>query len=193
MADDPFTLFDTWFAQATSSEPNDPNAFALATCGTDLRPQVRMVLMKDHGADGFTFYTNVDSAKGQALAANPNAAMLFHWKSLRRQIRIEGAVTCVDDATADAYFASRPRDSRIGAWASAQSRPLASRATFVGDIAAQAARFGIRDVPRPPFWTGFRLTPRHFEFWQDQRFRLHERRVFDDDGAGGWREGLLYP
>lgn len=193
MADDPFTLFDAWFAEATGSEPNDPNAFAIATCGADLQPQVRMVLMKDHGPAGFTFYTHVDSAKGLALADNPNAAMLFHWKSLRRQIRIEGAVGRVDDATADAYFASRPRGSQLGAWASKQSRPLASRATFLVEIADQEVRFGTGAVPRPGHWTGFRLTPARFEFWQDQPDRLHERRTFASDGAGGWVQALLYP
>lgn len=193
MTDDPFRLFDAWYAEACVSEPNDPNGMALATCGIDLRPQVRMVLMKDHGPDGFTFYTNVDSAKGQALAANRHAALLFHWKSLRRQVRVEGEVTQVDNATADAYFATRPRDSQLGAWASAQSRPLPQREVFVAGIAAATARFDDNDVPRPPFWTGFRLVPRHIEFWRDQAYRLHERRVFDRDDDGRWRDGLLYP
>lgn len=192
MSDDPFALFADWFAEAQASEPNDPNGMALATTGADGRPSVRMVLMKDHGPDGFTFYTNLGSAKGQDLAEHPQAAILFHWKSLRRQVRVEGAVERVDDATADAYFATRPRDSQIGAWASDQSRPLSSRAHFVARIAQETARLGLGAVPRPPHWSGFRLVPDHFEFWTDKPFRLHERRVFDRDGTG-WREGLLYP
>jgi pyridoxamine 5'-phosphate oxidase len=195
---DPFALFDTWFADAKSSEPNDPEAVALATATPGAAPSVRMVLMKDHGADllgpqgGFVFYTNAQSRKGDELLANPQAAMLFHWKSLRRQIRIEGAITQVPDAMADAYFASRSRDSQLGAHASAQSRPLASRTAFLGDIARTTAQHLVGSVPRPPHWTGFCLTPHAFEFWMDRPFRLHERRRFERC-EGGWTSGLLYP
>lgn len=192
MQHDPFALFADWFAEATRSEVNDPDAMALATCGPDLRPSVRMVLLKDHGPHGFTFYTNLTSRKGRTLAANGEAALLFHWKSLRRQIRIEGAVEAVSDAEADAYFASRPRDSRIGAWASKQSQPLSSRAAFTARIARETARFGIGEVPRPHFWSGFRLVPRYFEFWRDMPFRLHDRATFTREGDG-WAQGLLYP
>ena len=193
MADTPFTLFDSWFAEAQASEPNDPNAMALATVDADGRPSARMVLLKGHDAAGFVFYTNLESRKGLALAAHPHAALLFHWKSLKRQIRIEGAVEPVSDAEADAYFASRPRDSRIGAWASDQSRPLKNRAHFLTRIAEFAARYPVGEVPRPPHWSGFRLVPDRFEFWQDQAFRLHERRVFARGAKGVWEEGLLYP
>ena len=193
MADTPFTLFDSWFAEAQASEPNDPNAMALATVDADGRPSARMVLLKGHDTAGFVFYTNLESRKGLALAAHPHAALLFHWKSMKRQIRIEGAVEPVSDAEADAYFASRPRDSRIGAWASDQSRPLKNRAHFLTRIAEFAARYPVGEVPRPPHWSGFRLVPDRFEFWQDQAFRLHERRVFARGAKGVWEEGLLYP
>jgi pyridoxamine 5'-phosphate oxidase len=193
MPHSPFTLFDQWFADAQASEPEDPNAMAVATVDADGRPSVRMVLLKGHDARGFVFYTNLESRKGLALAANPQAALLFHWKSLRRQIRIEGAVEAVSDADADAYFASRPRDSRIGAWASDQSRPLPSRAHFLKRIAEYGARHAIGEVPRPPHWSGFRIVPDRFEFWQDQAFRLHERRSFVLNDDGGWDEGLLFP
>lgn len=174
---DPFALFDAWFAEARDSEPNDGNAMALATATPGGRPSLRMVLLKGHGPDGFIFYTNLDSRKGGELAANAQVALLFHWKSLRRQIRIEGAVTPVDDATADAYFATRSRDSQLGAWASDQSRPLDSRATFEARFADVQARFDGQDVPRPPRWSGWRVTPDHIEFWQDREHRLHERTV----------------
>ncbi|WP_375397507.1 pyridoxamine 5'-phosphate oxidase [uncultured Sphingomonas sp.] len=193
MLADPFALFDTWFAEARAAEPNDPNAMALATADAAGRPSVRMVLLKGHGPDGFVFYTNRDSRKAGEIAANPYAALLFHWKSLRRQIRIEGPLTLAGDAESDAYFASRSRDSRLGAWASDQSRPLPDRATFEARFAAMDARFAGDDVPRPPHWGGYRLMPGHIEFWQDGAHRLHERRVFvraDDDR---WCEGLLYP
>ncbi len=193
MADDPLALFDAWFADAKTSEPNDPEAVALATCGADGMPAVRMVLMKGYGPDGFTFFTNGDSAKGDDLAANPKASMLFHWKSLRKQVRIEGAVSEVSADEADAYFASRGRESQLGAWASDQSRPLPNRATFEARFAEAAARFEWQDVPRPPYWTGFRIAPERIEFWQDRPHRLHHRRLFVADGAGGWNEGLLYP
>jgi pyridoxamine 5'-phosphate oxidase len=192
MADDPFAVFDAWFAEAQASEPNDPNAMALATASAAGRPSLRMVLLKGHGPDGFVFYTNRDSRKAGEIAANPNAALLFHWKSLRRQVRIEGALTLATDAESDAYFASRSRDSQLGAWASDQSRPLADRATFEARFAEITAEFAGQDVPRPPHWGGYRLTPDHIEFWQDRAHRLHERRVFDR-ATGGWTEGLLYP
>ncbi|BAK64945.1 pyridoxine/pyridoxamine 5'-phosphate oxidase [Sphingobium sp. SYK-6] len=193
LAADPFMLFDTWFGEAQASEPGDANAMTLATADARGRPSARMVLLKDHGPDGFTFYTNLESRKADDLIANPHAALLFHWKSLRRQIRIEGPVTRVDDATADAYFASRPRDSQIGAWASDQSRPLDARSTFEQRIAEAEARFAGGAVPRPPHWSGFRLVPETMEFWLDRMFRLHERSRYEADGAGGWRAGYLFP
>ena len=189
---DPFQLFEDWFAEARASEPNDPDAMSLATATPDGRPSVRMVLLKGHGPAGFTFYTNLDSRKGAEIAANAHAALLFHWKSLRRQIRIEGPVEPVSDADADAYFATRGRDSQLGAWASWQSRPLESRATFVTRFEEMTRRFDGETVPRPPRWSGFRLKPELFEFWSDRPHRLHERRVFTPT-ADGWREGLLYP
>ena len=192
MSDDPFTLFDSWFAEAWESEPNDPDAMSLATVGTDGRPSSRMVLLKGHGPDGFVFYTNLDSRKGGELAANPVAALLFHWKSRRRQVRIEGAVSAVSDGEADSYFASRGRDSRIGAWASDQSRPLESRDLFEARFDEVRDRFEGEDVARPPRWSGFRVTPERIEFWQDRAHRLHERRLFTRDGDD-WDEGLLYP
>jgi pyridoxamine 5'-phosphate oxidase len=192
MADDPHSLFQTWFAEAQLSEPNDPNAVALATSTLDGRPSLRMVLLKGHDPRGFVFYTNLDSRKGGDLAGNPNAALLFHWKSLRRQVRIEGAVESVTAAEADAYFATRGRDSRLGAWASDQSRPLASRELFESRYEEVRARFEGGDVPRPPRWSGFRLAPERIEFWNDRAHRLHERRLFLREGDG-WSEGLLYP
>lgn len=192
MTTDPFALFDSWFAEARTSEPNDANAMALATTTPDGHPSLRMVLLKGHGPDGFVFYTNLDSRKGEELAANPHVALLFHWKSLRRQIRIEGPVSAVDDATADAYFATRGRDSQLGAWASDQSRPLDSRATFEARFADMQARFDGQDVPRPPRWSGWRVNPERIEFWQDREHRLHERNLFVRDGEN-WSKGLLYP
>jgi pyridoxamine 5'-phosphate oxidase len=192
MADDPHALFDAWFAKAEVGEPNDPNAVALATATPDGRPSVRMVLMKGHDRRGFVIYTNLDSRKGEELAANPHAALLFHWKSLRRQVRIEGPVELVSDAEADAYFATRSRDSQLGACASDQSRPLPDRATFETRFETMKARFANDDVPRPPRWSGFRLIPERIEFWQDRAFRLHERRLFVRAGES-WTEGLLYP
>jgi len=192
MADDPHALFEEWLAEARISEPNDPTAMALATADADGRPSVRMVLMKGHDALGFVFYTNLDSRKGGELAANPNAALLFHWKSLRRQVRIEGPAEPVSDDEADAYFASRSRDSRLGAWASDQSRPLDERATFEARYEAMRERFEGGEVPRPPRWSGWRVAPERIEFWIDRAHRLHERRLFTRAG-GGWTEGLLYP
>ena len=192
MADDPFALFDSWFAEARLSEPNDAEAMALATADADGHPSVRMVLLKGHDQRGFVFYTNLDSRKGAELAANPQAGLLFHWKSLRRQVRIEGSVSAVSDGEADAYFATRGRDSRLGAWASDQSRPLADRATFEARVVAMRERFGDGDIPRPPRWSGFRVTPQRIEFWSDRDARLHERRLFLATDAG-WSEGLLYP
>ena len=191
--DDPFALFDIWFAEARASELNDSNAMALATVDSEGRPSLRMVLLEGHGPDGITFYTNFESRKAGELLANAEAALLFHWKSLRRQVRIEGAVIRVDDATADAYFATRARDSQLGAWASDQSRPLHSRETFEPRFREVEARFAGSDVPRPPHWSGFRLTPRAIEFWLDRAYRLHERSRYEADGAGGWRSGFLYP
>jgi pyridoxamine 5'-phosphate oxidase len=189
---DPFQLFEDWFANAKASEPNDPDAMALATATPDGRPSVRMVLLKDFGPAGFTFYTNLDSRKGAEVAANPHAALLFHWKSLRRQVRLEGPLEQVSDADADSYFATRGRDSQLGAWASYQSRPLDSRSTFEKRFEEAAHRFEGEAVPRPTRWSGFRLEPELFEFWSDRPHRLHERRIFTP-APGGWREGLLYP
>lgn len=189
----PLELFGQWYAAACESEPNDPDAVALATATPAAAPSLRMVLLKDWGPDGFVFYTNGDSRKGGELHANPRAAMLFHWKSLRRQIRIEGSIEEVDPAMADAYFASRSRDSQIGAQASDQSAPLGSRAEFIARIAKTVARYPLGTVPRPPHWTGFRLIPAAMEFWLDRKFRLHERRRFTRTAAGEWTSTLLYP
>jgi len=192
MSDDPFALFDSWLAEARAGEPNDANAMALATTTPDGHPSLRMVLLKGHGRDGFVFYTNLDSRKGGELAANPHVALLFHWKSLRRQIRIEGPVSPVEEATADAYFATRSRDSQLGAWASDQSRPLGSRETFEARFAEMQARFEGQDVPRPPRWSGWRVNPSTIEFWQDRAHRLHERTLFQRAGDS-WTKGFLYP
>lgn len=192
MTTDPFTLFDHWLTEAYAAEPNDPNAMALATADATGRPSIRMVLLKGHGPDGFVFYTNRESRKAGDLAVNAQAGLLFHWKSLRRQIRIEGAVSRVSDAESDAYFASRGRDSQLGAWASEQSRPLAARSIFEGRFEAMRFRFEGHDVTRPPHWGGYRIVPERIEFWQDRAHRLHERRLFTRDGAD-WNEGLLYP
>ena len=192
MADDPIALFDAWLAEARASEPNDPEAMALATADAGGIPSVRMVLLKGHGADGFTFFTNAGSEKGNDLAANPAAALLFHWKSLRRQVRVEGPVERVSEAEADSYFATRGRDSQLGAWASDQSRPLDKRATFEARFEEARQRFDGQQVPRPPYWTGFRVVPERIELWEDRPHRLHHRRLFSRV-EGGWSEGLLYP
>ena len=192
MANDPHALFEEWLAEAVLSEPNDPTAMALSTASANGLPSSRMVLLKGHDARGFVFYTNLDSRKGGELAANPNVALLFHWKSLRRQIRIEGPVEGVAEAEADAYFASRARDSQLGAWASDQSRPLDARATFERRFEEARARFEGGPVPRPSRWSGYRVSPRAIEFWNDRAHRLHERRLFTRT-AEGWSEGLLYP
>ena len=193
MSDDPHELFAKWFEEACGAEPNDPSAMALATADARGRPSARMVLMKAHDPRGFAFYTNSQSRKGGELAANPRAALLFHWKSLRRQVRAEGRVEQVSDAEADAYFATRSRDSRLGAWASDQSRPLASRTAFEARYADLAADYEGRDVPRPAYWWGYRLVPDRIEFWSDRPHRLHERRLFTLGDDGSWSEGLLYP
>ena len=191
---DPFALFDAWFGEALATEPNDPDAMALATATPGGAPSVRMVLLKGHGPDGFVFYTNFASRKGEELAANPQAALLFHWKSLRRQVRIEGAVEEVTAAEADAYFASRGFDSRLGSAASDQSRPLADRATYLARVEALRAEHPDGDIPRPPHWSGYRLVPAAIEFWCDREHRLHERRRFVREHAQApWISTLLYP
>ena len=191
---DPFALFEDWFAEAQESEPNDPNAMALATATPDGAPSVRMVLLKDRSEDGFTFYTNAESRKGLEIRTNMQAALLFHWQSLRRQIRIEGPLSEVGAEEADAYFHSRPHDSQIGSAASDQSRPLPDRQTYLDRIEDLAERYPQGDVPRPAHWTGFRLNPRRIEFWLDRPNRLHDRRVFERAGPdAGWTDTLLYP
>jgi pyridoxamine 5'-phosphate oxidase len=193
MATDPFQLFEDWFAEAREAEINDPEAMALATADAAGNPSVRMVLLKGHGPDGFVFYTNEASEKGRQLRENPSAALVFHWKSLRRQVRIEGEVRRVSNAEADAYFATRARDSQLGAWASKQSQPLENRETFEARFEEVQRRFEGQDVPRPPYWGGFRVVPLTIEFWQDRPHRLHERRLFLAQSDGSWTEGLLYP
>ncbi|MFC3099800.1 pyridoxamine 5'-phosphate oxidase [Altererythrobacter lauratis] len=189
---DPFVLFDAWFEEANRTELNDPNAMALATATPDGMPSVRMVLLKGHDARGFVFYTNAHSRKGGEILANPNAALLFHWKSLRRQIRIEGPLAEVSAEEADAYFHSRPLKSQVGSAASDQSRPLDSRATYLKRVEQIAEACPVQ-VPRPPHWTGFRLDPARIEFWTDRPNRLHERRQFTRTATGGWTSTLLYP
>ncbi|MFO1061667.1 MAG: pyridoxamine 5'-phosphate oxidase [Dongiaceae bacterium] len=190
---DPFARFAAWLAEAEGKEPNDPNAMALATVGPDGMPSLRMVLLKGTDERGFVFYTNLESRKGEQLAGNPQAALCFHWKSLRRSVRVEGAVERVTGAEADAYFATRPRLSQIGAWASTQSRPLGSRLELEGRAARYAAQFGLGSVPRPPHWSGFRVLPRRIEFWEDRPFRMHDRLVYHRRPEGGWSTERLYP
>ncbi|MBR0653212.1 pyridoxamine 5'-phosphate oxidase [Roseomonas terrae] len=190
--DDPIAIFATWLAEAEASEPNDANAVCLATASPEGLPSARMVLLKGVDPRGFVFYTNLESRKGGELAANPNAALCFHWKSLGRSVRVEGAVESVTGAEADAYYASRARTSRLGAWASKQSRPLESRFALEKAVAEYGLKYAIGEIPRPPFWSGFRVLPRRIELWRDMPFRLHERRVFHRDGDG-WRLEILYP
>ena len=198
-AAEPFELFQAWFAEAQAHEPNDPNGMALATVDPDGMPNVRMVLLKgvdpaEHAARGFVFYTNMESAKGRELLASGKAALCFHWKSLRRQVRVRGLVSMVSNPEADAYFATRARGSRLGAWASQQSRPLESRFALEKAVAAVTARYPIGEIPRPPYWSGFRVTPLEIEFWHDRPFRLHERIVFRRGASGEpWRKERLYP
>ncbi|KXV09400.1 pyridoxamine 5'-phosphate oxidase [Gluconobacter oxydans] len=189
---DPFALFAAWMSDAEKSEPNDPNAMAVATATPDGRPSVRMLLLKGVDERGFVFYTNLESRKGRELLANPHVALLFHWKSLRRQIRIEGPVEAVSAAEADAYFASRSRMSRLGAIASDQSRPLDDRSTFEERLKAVDEKYGDGPIPRPANWSGFRVLPEAIEFWQDRPYRLHDRAVWTRDG-NGWNVTRLYP
>jgi pyridoxamine 5'-phosphate oxidase len=195
-AEDPIARFEAWMAEAAKSEPNDPNAVCLATSTPEGRPSARMVLLKgvdrDRPGGAFVFYTNLESRKGQELLANPFAALCFHWKSLQRSVRVEGPVEQVSAAEADAYYASRARGSRIGAWASRQSRPLEGRWALEKAVAEYTLKFGIGEIPRPEFWSGFRVLPQRIEFWRDMPFRLHERQVFHRDGEG-WRIEALYP
>jgi pyridoxamine 5'-phosphate oxidase len=191
---EPLRLFDAWMEDARQSEPNDPNAMALATVDEAGMPDVRMVLLKGADREGFMFYTNTQSAKGRDLETSPRAALVFHWKSLRRQVRVRGPVERVTDREADAYFASRPRGSRIGAWASQQSQPLESRFALEKAVAVFTARYALGDIPRPPHWTGFRVKPVQIEFWHDRPFRLHDRVVFRRETPNGeWTKTRLYP
>ena len=192
--DDPFMLFRSWMTQAEASEPSDPNAMALATADEGGFPNVRMVLLKGVDGNGFVFYSNAESMKGGELARNPRAAISFHWKSLRKAVRAQGTVAQVSDAEADAYFATRPKDSQIGAWASPQSRPMEGRFVFEKAIAEYAVKYALTKVPRPPYWTGWRITPLRIEFWRDRPFRLHDRLVYVRQGADSpWRTERLYP
>ncbi len=190
---DPMALFRQWLSEAESSEPNDPNAVAVATATAQGMPSIRMVLLKGLDTRGFVFYTNKQSRKGDELSSNRQAALLFHWKTLRRQVRVEGPVEDVTDAEADAYFASRSRVSRLGAIASDQSRPLATREELQGRVAELEARYPDEAVPRPAHWSGYRVLPEHIEFWQDMPYRLHDRMIYRRDAEGGWQTSRLYP
>jgi len=193
IAEEPFRLFAAWLDDATKSEINDPNGVALATVDQDGMPNVRMVLLKGFDEAGFVFYTNFESAKGKEILGSMKAAMCFHWKTLRRQVRVRGPVEIVSDAEADAYFATRPRGSRIGAWASKQSRPLESRFALEKAVAEYTAKHAIGEIPRPPYWSGFRIMPQTIEFWHDRPFRLHDRVVFSRREGGSWEKDRLYP
>ena len=193
-AEDPFALFEQWLKKAQDNEVNDPTALSLATVDSEGMPNVRMVLLKGFDADGFVFYTNFGSAKGEELLGAQKAAMGFHWKSIRRQVRIRGNVEVVSDEEADAYYASRPRGSRIGAWASKQSRPLESKFALEKEVAKYTAKFGVSAIPRPEHWSGFRVVPTSIEFWKDGAFRLHDRMVFNRNAPGNaWDKIRLYP
>ncbi len=193
--DNPVALFNDWLTEAEASEPNDASAVCLATTTADGRPSARMVLLKFADARGFVFYTNLTSRKGRELSENPYAALCFHWKSLRRQVRVEGAVIAVDEAEADSYFASRDRGSQIGAWASKQSAPMSTRFELERRAAVHAAKFGVGEVPRPPFWSGFRIVPDRIEFWSNGAFRLHDRMVYERESVDDttWRTERLFP
>lgn len=191
---EPFALFARWFKEAREKEPNDPNSMALATSGADGAPDVRMVLLKDFDAEGFVFYSNAESAKGRQMEANPSAALCFHWKSLRRQVRVRGSVAFVSAAEADTYFKTRDRGARLGAWASEQSRQLPDRLALEKRVAEFALKYGLGEVPRPPHWIGWRLAPLQIEFWRDRPFRLHDRLVFSRERVGApWAKARLYP
>lgn len=192
LPDDPFTAFGLWFEEANKTEPADPNAMTVATAALSGRPSARIALLKEWDARGLVFYTNLESRKSREIQENPQVALLFHWKSLQRQIRIEGRASLVTESEADRYFAGRPRLSRLGAWASAQSRPLPDRAAFESKLAEFDAKFPGDVIPRPPFWSGWRVNPDYFEFWQDKPHRLHDRHAYTL-GADGWERGLLYP
>jgi pyridoxamine 5'-phosphate oxidase len=192
-ATDPFARFAVWFAEAEASEPADPNAMTVVTATSDGKPSARTILLKGVDPRGFVFYTNKESRKGRELAANPHVFLLFFWKSLKRQIRIEGPVEHVTDAEADAYYASRPRISRLGAWASQQSRPLDARTTLEARLADYEAKYPGEDIPRPPYWSGYRVLPERIEFWQDMPFRLHDRDIYERDAKGGWTMSKQFP
>ncbi len=193
IVEDPFATFSEWLQEARAKEPNDPNAVALATVGPDGMPSVRMVLLKGFDEHGFVFYTNLGSQKGRELATNGKAALCFHWKSLQRQVRVQGHVTPVTPDEADAYFKTRARDSRIGAWASIQSTPMEGRWELEKRVASYALKFGLGEIPRPEFWSGFRIAPERLEFWKAHPFRLHERLILTPREDGGWNRQVLYP